>query len=116
MKSILSTLTAVIFFVAMPQLASAQQQEVPSLEEQIEKEAERLHVREHAAIINKNCKEFVMTQGGKSDITYISGEKANKLFDEVGLKYEYQEVGEGHTWYTWRINLYDEAQRLFKKK
>ena len=42
MKSILSTLTAVIFFVAMPQLASAQQQEAPSLEEQIEKEAERL--------------------------------------------------------------------------
>ena len=42
MKSILSTLTAVIFFVALPQLASAQQQEVPSLEEQIEKEAERL--------------------------------------------------------------------------
>ena len=82
----------------------------------IEKEAERLHVKEHAAIINKNCKEFVMTQGGKTDITYISGEKANKLFDEVGLKYEYQEVGEGHTWYTWRINLYDEAQRLFKKK
>ena len=42
MKSILSTITAVLFFVAMPQLASAQQQEVPSLEEQIEKEAERL--------------------------------------------------------------------------
>ena len=42
MKSILSTLTAVVFFVAMPQLVSAQQQEVPSLEEQIEKEAERL--------------------------------------------------------------------------
>ena len=81
----------------------------------IEKEAERLHVKEHAPIINKNCKEFVMTQGGKTDITYISGEKANKLFDEVGLKYEYQEVGEGHTWYTWKINLYDEAQRLFKK-
>ena len=82
----------------------------------IEKEAERLHVRTNAAIINKNCKEFVMTQGGKTDITYISGEKANKLFDEVGLKYEYQEVGEGHTWYTWKLNLYDEAQRLFKKK
>ena len=42
MKSILSTLTAVVFFVAMPWLASAQQQEAPSLEEQIEKEAERL--------------------------------------------------------------------------
>ena len=82
----------------------------------IEKEAERLHVRTNAAIINKNCKEFVMTQGGKTDITYISGEKANKLFDEVGLRYEYQEVGEGHTWYTWKLNLYDQAQRLFKKK
>ena len=35
-------MAAVIFFVAMPQLASAQQQDVPSLEEQIEKEAERL--------------------------------------------------------------------------
>jgi enterochelin esterase family protein len=81
----------------------------------IEKEAERLNVRKNAAIINKNCKEFVMTQGGRTDITYISGEKANKLFDEVGLKYEYQEVGEGHTWYTWKLNLYDEAQRLFKK-
>jgi hypothetical protein len=42
MKSILSTLTAVVFFVAMPWLSSAQQQDVPSLEEQIEKEAERL--------------------------------------------------------------------------
>ena len=56
-----------------------------------------------------------MTQGGKTDITYISGERANKVFDENGLKYEYMEVGEGHTWYTWRLNLYDMAQRLFKK-
>ena len=42
MKSILSTVTAVLLFVIMPQLASAQQQDAPSLEEQIEKEAERL--------------------------------------------------------------------------
>ena len=42
MKSILSTVTAVLLFFAMPQLASAQQQDAPSLEEQIEKEAERL--------------------------------------------------------------------------
>ena len=42
MKSILSIVTAVLLFVAMPQLASAQQQDAPSLEEQIEKEAERL--------------------------------------------------------------------------
>lgn len=82
----------------------------------IQKEAERLNVANGIKIINKNCKEFVMTQGGKTDITYISGEKANKLFDENGLKYEYMEVGEGHTWYTWRLNLYDQAQRIFKKK
>ena len=42
MKSILSTIVALVFFVAMPQQASAQQQEAPSLEEQIEKEADRL--------------------------------------------------------------------------
>ena len=42
MKSILSTVTAVLLFVIIPQSASAQQQEAPSLEEQIEKEAERL--------------------------------------------------------------------------
>ena len=42
MKSILSTIVALVFFVAMPQLASAQQQEALSLEEQIEKEADRL--------------------------------------------------------------------------
>ena len=42
MKSILSTIVALIFFMFMPQLASAQQQEAPSMEEQIEKEADRL--------------------------------------------------------------------------
>ena len=81
----------------------------------IEDEVKRLNVIENIPIVNKNCKEFVMTQGGKTDITYISGERANKVFDENGLKYEYMEVGEGHTWYTWRLNLYDMAQRLFKK-
>ena len=42
MKSILSSIVALIFFMFMPQLASAQQQEAPSMEEQIEKEADRL--------------------------------------------------------------------------
>lgn len=78
-------------------------------------EAKRLHVIENIPVVNKNCKEFVMTQGGKTDITYVSGEKANKLFDENGLKYEYMEIGEGHTWYTWRLDLLEMAPRLFKK-
>lgn len=81
----------------------------------VESEVARLNVIANIPVVNKNCKEFVMTQGGKTDITYVSGERANKVFDENGLKYEYMEVGEGHTWYTWRLNLYDMAQRLFKK-
>jgi len=81
----------------------------------VEQECERLGVIEKIPVVNKNCKEFVMTQGGKTDITYISGERANKVFDENGLNYEYMEVGEGHTWYTWRLNLYDQLQRIFKK-
>ena len=81
----------------------------------IEKELERLHVIENIPIVNKNCKEFLMLQGGKTDITYVSGEKANKAFDENGLKYEYMELGEGHTWYTWRLDLLEMAPRLFKK-
>lgn len=81
----------------------------------IEKELERLHVVENIPIVNKNCNEFLMLQGGKTDITYVSGEKANKAFDEHGLKYEYMELGEGHTWYTWRLDLLEMAPRLFRK-
>ena len=31
-----------------------------------------------------------------------------------GIKYEYYTAPGGHTWYTWRNNLHQLAQRLFK--
>lgn len=80
-----------------------------------EKEAERLNLKANAEKINKTFKMFAHTQGGKADITYISGEKTNKIFDEYGIKYEYSEPYDtGHSWATWRNNLKDFAPRLFK--
>ena len=80
-----------------------------------EKEAERLHLKENAAKINKTFRIFAHTQGGPKDITHISGEKTNQIFDKYGIKYEYSEPYQtGHTWSTWRNNLKDLAPRLFK--
>ena len=80
-----------------------------------EKEAERLHLKENAAKINKTFRIFAHTQGGPNDITHISGEKTNQIFDKYGIKYEYSEPYQtGHTWSTWRNNLKDLAPRLFK--
>ena len=80
-----------------------------------EKEAERFHLKENAAKINKSFKIFAHTQGGPSDMTHISGEKTNKIFDEYGINYEYSEPYQtGHSWSTWRNNLKDLAPRLFR--
>jgi len=37
-----------------------------------------------------------------------------KLFDQYGLKYKYSEKPGGHTWFTWRDNLYEFSQMIFK--
>ena len=80
-----------------------------------EKEAERFHLKENADKINKSFKIFAHTQGGPTDMTHISGEKTNKIFDKYGIKYEYSEPYQsGHSWTTWRNNLKDLAPRLFK--
>lgn len=77
-------------------------------------EAARLKVAENLAKINKNVKEFVFTQGGPSDIAYQNGINTRNYLEQLGLKFEYMEVEGGHSWYAWRQNLYDLAQRLFK--
>lgn len=78
--------------------------------------ASRLKLKENAEKINKSFRIFAHTQGGPTDITYISGQKSNKIFDEYGIKYEYSEPYQsGHSWTTWRNNLKDLAPRLFKK-
>lgn len=78
--------------------------------------ASRLKLKENAEKINKSFRIFAHTQGGPTDITYISGQKSNKIFEEYGIKYEYSEPYQsGHSWTTWRNNLKDLAPRLFKK-
>lgn len=78
-------------------------------------EAERLGIPANVAKINKSFKKFIFTQGGPTDIAYKNGENTRKVFDELGVKYEYEENAQyGHTWLTWMADLYNLAQRIFK--
>ena len=80
-----------------------------------ETEAERLDVAGKIPEINKTVKEFVFAQGGPSDIAYQNGINTRNCLEKLGLKFEYMDVEGGHSWYAWRQNLYDLAQRIFKK-
>lgn len=77
-------------------------------------EGARLDVATKIPVINKTVKEFVFTQGGKSDIAYQNGINTRNYLESQGLKFEYMDVEGGHSFYAWRQNLYDMAQRLFK--
>lgn len=76
--------------------------------------AESFNLKSIATKVNKNFKQFVFTQGGPEDIAYKNCKDALKYLDEAGIKYEFKEAPGGHTWYTWRNNLYDLAPKLFK--
>ena len=79
------------------------------------KEAERLKIKENAQRINKSFKKFVFTQGGPSDIAYRNCENTRKEFEKAGVNFDYEENAQGgHTWTTWRADLYNLAQRIFK--
>lgn len=75
---------------------------------------ERVHLKQVASQLNDNFKQLVFTQGGPEDIAYNNCKATLKLFDEAGVRYEFKEAPGGHTWYTWRNNLYDLAQKIFK--
>lgn len=75
--------------------------------------AEKL-VRENAGQFNKNVKLFWISMGGQEDIAWKNCQNMLKLFDKYGIKYKYVEEPGGHTWYTWRDNLYTFAPMLFK--
>ena len=79
-------------------------------------EATRLNLYENAAKMNKSFKMMIFSQGGPADIAYKNLENTRKELDAAGLKYDYIENAQaGHTWYTWRADLYNLAPRLFKK-
>jgi len=63
--------------------------------------------------INK-LKLFWIAMGGEKDIAYQNGKNVNALFDKYGIKYTTASYPAGHTFITWRHNLYEFAPLLFK--
>lgn len=59
-------------------------------------------------------RQLVFTQRAPEDIAYQNGLATLKLFDAANVKYEYYTAPGGHAWYTWRNNLHQLAQRIFK--
>lgn len=72
------------------------------------------YMKNNAATINKNLKQFWIAMGGKEDIAYQNCKIMLGKFDEMKIKYSYSEYPGGHTWPVWRNNLYNFAQLLFK--
>ena len=78
-------------------------------------EAARLHVADNLALINKDYKAFVFTQGGPSDIAYQNCLNTRKALESLGLKFNYMENAQaGHSWATWRADLQVLAPTLFR--
>lgn len=72
------------------------------------------YMKSNANLINKNLKQFWISQGGKDDIAWKNGQEMMAKFDEMNIKYTYSEYPGGHTWPVWRNNLFTFAQLLFK--
>jgi enterochelin esterase-like enzyme len=64
--------------------------------------------------INAHLKQFWISQGGKEDIAWKNCQTMLSKFDEMKIKYTYNEYPGGHTWPVWRNNLFNFAQLLFK--
>lgn len=75
---------------------------------------EYAYMKDNAGQINKNLKQFWISQGGKEDIAWKNCQAMMAKFDEMQIKYNYSEYPGGHTWPVWRNNLYNFAQQLFK--
>ena len=64
--------------------------------------------------INKGTKLLWITSGDQTDITYNLTQSTLALFDAHGVNYTYVQGTGGHVWGTWRHNLYDFAQLIFR--
>ncbi len=63
--------------------------------------------------VNK-LKLFWIAMGGEKDIAYQNGKNVLALFDNYGIKYTTNDYPAGHTFVTWRHNLYEFAPLLFR--
>ncbi len=52
--------------------------------------------------------------GGQTDIAYQNGENTKALLDEYGIKYQTNSYPAGHTFLTWRHDLFTFTPLLFK--
>lgn len=59
-------------------------------------------------------KTFRIYMGGETDIAYKNNLNMMSLFDELGIRYQYENGDGGHTFLAWRKNLRDFAPLLFK--
>jgi enterochelin esterase-like enzyme len=64
--------------------------------------------------IKTNLKLLWVSTGGKEDIAYKNCQAMLSKFDEMNIKYVYDEYPGGHTWPVWRHDLYKFAPLLFK--
>jgi len=71
-------------------------------------------MKENAAQINSNLKQFWISQGGEEDIAWPNCQIMLSKFDEMKINYKYSEYPGGHSWPVWRNNLFNFAQLLFK--
>ncbi len=78
-------------------------------------EVSRLNIPQKADRMNKSFKKFIITQGGQSDIAYKNCQNTMNHLKAAGVNFEYEENSQaGHSWTTWRADLYNLAQRIFK--
>jgi len=64
--------------------------------------------------INKGTKLFWITVGDTTDIAYSNNYATLALFDQYHIKYTFVQGTGGHVWNTWRHNLFDFSQLLFR--
>jgi enterochelin esterase-like enzyme len=64
--------------------------------------------------IKNNLKLLWIGIGGKEDIAYNNCQTMLSKFNEMKIKYEYDDYPGGHTWPVWRHDLYKIAPLLFK--
>ena len=79
-----------------------------------DRKAKTEQLRKIAPTLKKTVNLLRFTMGGKSDMAYESCQQTLKCFDEVGIKYEYNDTPGGHSWHVWHYDLRDFAPRLFK--
>ena len=71
-------------------------------------------MKNNADKINSNLKLFWISQGGKEDIAWKNCQVMKVKFDEMKIKYTYNDYPGGHSWPVWRNNLFNFTQLLFK--